>query len=215
MSSSPKKAKKLPVFWITFLGGLVVLVIMVLIQPDRPEVDPKQLPWNAKVDEAGRIHTLGLIVNESNLNDAIALYGNDIEMKIFTDKSGENKSLEVYYPSLYIGTIKTALALKVAADSKALDEAYNRGVSNTVTQTGSREIELLQEDTLGFYNAPISSITLIPRRSLDERAIAMRFGEPDKKEVQSDGLKHWFFNQKGLELIIDEEGPEALQYYKF
>lgn len=209
-----KKTSKLPVFWISFLGSIVVLWLLIVIQPEREQVDPKHLPWNAHIDSAGKLHALGLIVGESNLQDAMNLYGKDVEVKIFSDKDESNKSLEAFFPVMYIGSIKGGLAVKIEADEQLIEEVYANGKKTTPTTSGKREVELYYQDAAKFFAKPISSVTLVPRKNLTDRAIAMRFGEPDRKEVQSDGLAHWFYKQRGLELIIDQDGPEALQFYQ-
>ncbi|WP_127469994.1 hypothetical protein [Thiomicrorhabdus aquaedulcis] len=73
-------------------------------------------------------------------------------------------------------------------------------------------MELSNVDTFGFLDSTFLSVTLIPQKHLSERAIDMRFGQPDRIEVLSDNLPHWYYEKLGLELIVDQEGPEALQY---
>jgi len=207
-----QKTKKLPVFWILFFSSILIFSLILLIQPERKPVDQQHLPWNAQFDESGKLHALGLTVHESTLEDAMALYGKDVEVKLFTKKDESNKSLEAYFPVIYIGSIKAALALKLDASTEEMDQAFDNGKKMTLTTSGEREIELYSSDIAKFFNKSISSITLVPRNNLTERAIDIRFGEPDHREIQSDGLPHLFFKQLGLEMILDKEGPEALQY---
>ena len=205
--------KGLPIFWLTLIGSVIGFVIILLISmPEPKDVDQTQLPWNAHYDETNKLHALGLIIGKSTLEDAMALYGKDVEIKIFSNKDESNKSLEAFFPVMYIGSIKAGLALSLEAPYQAIEEAYSNGKTITVTTNGEREVELYTADAVSFFKTPISSATLVPRKNLTDRAISMRFGEPDFKEVQSDGLDHWFYNELGLELIIDNEGPEALQF---
>lgn len=207
-----KPSNKLPVFWILFLSSLIVFSVILLIQPEREAIDPKHLPWNAHFDERGKLHALGLTVHESTLADAMNVYGKDVEVKLFSNKDESNKSLEAYFPVIYIGSIKAALTLRLDASKAHINQAYTNGKKITPTTTGELEVELYTADIASFFNTPISSLTLIPRNNLTERAIDKRFGTPDRKEIQSDTLPHWFFDHLGLELILDKEGPEALQY---
>jgi len=210
--SKKAKSKKLPVFWILFLGSISIFALLLLFQPERTAVNQKHLPWNAHIDEAGKLQALGLTVHHSTLSDAMVLYGKDVEVRIFSNKDESEKSLEAYFPVMYIGSIKAALTLRLDADIEEIEAAYSNGKKTTLTTSGKREIELYSSDVARFFNTPISSLALIPRNNLTQRAIDKRFGEPDLKEIQSDGLPHWFFHHLGLELILDEEGPEALQY---
>ncbi len=212
--AAPKNAKKgFPMFWASLIGSVALFVILLLwTTPEGEPVNPKQLPWNAHYDEQGKLHAIGLVIGESSLKDAMDLYGKDVEVKIFSKKDESGKSLEAFFPVMYIGSIKAGLALRLNADAALIETAYSNGKKISLTTTGEREVELYTSDAKSFFGTPILSATLVPRKNLTDRAIAMRFGEPDRKEQQSDGLDHWFYNKLGLELIIDPEGPEALQY---
>lgn len=207
------KKRPLPIFWLTLVGSILGFILLVFITMPEPEkVNQEQLPWNAYYDDAGDLHAMGLVIGKSNLEDAMALYGKDVEVKIFSNKDESNKSLEAFFPVMYIGSIKAGLALRLDAPLDVIEQAYSNGKTVTVTKNGEREIELYNADIIDFFKTPILSATLVPRKNLTDRAIAMRFGEPDSKEKQSDGLDHWFYKDLGLEMIIDNEGPEALQF---
>lgn len=211
MSEQTQK-RPLPMFWLVFISSIVIFGLMLVFQPSRDEVDESNLPWNAKFDEQGKLHALGLIVGQSTVNDAIKLYGKDVDVKLFSNLDETQKSVEAYFPVMYIGSIKAALAMRIDASEEQMQAAFDNGKKIVMSSTGGREIELYNADKLTFMNLPTSSITLLPRKHLTERAISMRFGEPSRKETQSDGLEHWFFEHLGLEMILDPEGPEALQY---
>lgn len=204
--------KQWPIFWILFIGSLVVFALLLLIQPEREPINQAQLPWKSHFDKQGKLHALGLTMHESTLKDAMKLYGKDVEVKLFSHKDESNKTLEAYFPTIYIGTIKAALALRLDAKPTAIEHAYSNGKKTVPTGSGEREVELYNSDIVGFFDTPISSLTLIPRKDLNPDSISKRFGQADLKETQSDGLDHWFFYKLGLEMIIDKEGPEALQY---
>ncbi len=212
--NSPKivKKRKLPIFWVVLISSVMILILLISIQPEREAVNPKLLPWNSYYDDSGQLHALGLTLNQSSLKDAMDLYGKDVEVKIFSDANKENKSIEAYFPVMYIGSIKAALALKIDLTPEELEQAYNEGKSISRTPTGNQEIELYSSTIVKYFDHPLTSITLLPRKHLTTEAILKRFGEPDHKEVQSDQLPHWFFYKKGLEIILDNDGPEALQY---
>ncbi|BBP44829.1 hypothetical protein THMIRHAS_02020 [Thiosulfatimonas sediminis] len=206
------KKRPLPMFWLVFIASMVIFALMLLIQPQRDATAEAHLPWNAKFAADGQLHALGLVVGQSSVNDAVKLYGKDVELKMFTDLDESNKTVEAYFPVMYIGSIKAALAMQIIVPEEQLQQTFNNGKKIVMSSSGGREIELYNQDKIALMSLPVSSITLIPRKHLTERAIQMRFGEPSRKETQSDGLQHWFFDSLGLEMILDPEGPEALQY---
>lgn len=207
-----KTRKSLPMFWILLLGSMPILAFMLWLQPEREPLDPQVLPWNAYYDNSGQLHALGLQVGKSTLQDAVDLYGKDVEVKLFSEADESNKSVEAFFPVMYIGSIKAGLALRLNASAEHIEQAYSNGKKTQLTSSGAREVELYSEDVKSFLNSTIHSVTLVPRKNLDQVSISKRFGEPDRKVKQDDGLEHWFFNKLGLEMIIDPEGPEALQY---
>lgn len=212
MSQTETKKREIPPFLIVLIGAVLLYGVFLVLQPERSEVAEERLPWNAQFDQQGQLHALGITLNQTTLRQAMDIYGKDVEIRLFTDHDGGNKSAEAYFPVIYIGSIKAAIAVKLKVSPEELEEVYNRGTKISPTTSGAKEIKLSSQDNLDFLDKIISSVTLIPRKDLDQRAIDLRFGEPDRKETQSDKLEHWFFDRMGLELIIDPEGPEALQY---
>ncbi|WP_127469995.1 hypothetical protein [Thiomicrorhabdus aquaedulcis] len=128
MNKPVTSKKRLPMFWLVFIGSIVALSLMVFIQPERDAVDASHLPWNAHIDEQGQLHALGLKPNVTTLREAMKLYGKDVEIKLFTDNVDQTrKSAEAYFPVVYIGSIKGALALRLNASETQLEEAFQRG----------------------------------------------------------------------------------------
>ncbi|MBN2864409.1 MAG: hypothetical protein JXK16_00205 [Thiotrichales bacterium] len=204
---------KIPPFLVVLLGGILLFFLMLMMSPNRENLPESELPWNSKILENGNVSAIGLITNQTTVLEAQRFFKDDITVKLFSKKDESNKSAEVFFPSIHIGTIHAAMVLKLNVDEKTLEEIYSRGVKTSINESGNREVTPSQEDDLFLKNQTFSLLTLIPRKSLPEDSIKKRFGEPERIEKQSDGLNHWFYPQKGLELIFDPEGPEALQYY--
>ena len=212
MSGSKLKIAGMRPSILAFVGSFVLLGLFVLVQPERESVDPSSLPWNAYFDEQGQLHTLGIILNKTTLREAMEIYGKDVEIKLFTDQDGSNKKAEAYFTVMYIGSIKSAAAVNLKVSDEELEAVYNRGAKISPITSGGREVKLSSEDNLNFLEKTIESITLIPRKNLDARSIEMRFGEPDSRFFGEDGLERLHFKKLGLEMIVDPDGPEALQY---
>lgn len=206
------KLQKLPTYAQILLGAIFLFIAFFLITPEREALNPKHLPWNAYIDADGKLNTLGVVLNKSTLTEAKLVFGNDFESKIFSQKDETGKSLEVYFPSVYIGSIHAAILLKMNITTEEMEATYSRGTGTTINKVGNREVGLSEKDQDLLLPRTFSSITMIPRKNLSEVAIQKRFGEPERIEKQSDGLDHWFFPKMGLELLFDPEGPEALQY---
>ena len=197
---------------IVLVGSFILLGLFVFITPEHKKLDASTLPWNAYFDEQGQLHTLGITLNKTTLKEAMDIFGKDVEIKLFTNQDGSEKKAEAYFTVLYIGSIKAAAAVNLVVSEQELEQVYSRGAKISPTTSGGREVKLSSQDNLDFIEKTIESITLIPRRNLDARAIEMRFGTPDRRAFNEDGLERLYYKKLGLIMIIDPDGPEALQY---
>ena len=57
----------------------------------------------------------------------------------------------------------------------------------------------------------IQSIACLPAVNLDQDIIIKRFGEADEV-IQKNGVTHYLYPAKGLDVILSEDGKEILQY---
>ena len=202
--------KMRPFYWVILIAVGLFIALMTLA-PKEQSFNPAHLPWNAEFDQQNRLNALGITLNQSTLKDLIALYGRDIEVKLFEMPDGE-RSAEAYIHSAYIGSIHGSLVIKLAMSQQALDGYYDRGARTTISKQGAREVQLNNEDTLALFNYPTNEITLVPRRRLTEEAINKRFGEPDRINKTDEGMTHLYYDAKGLELILIEKGNDILRY---
>lgn len=200
-----------PVYWV-IIFTVILLASLMLITPGNQEVDSSHLPWNSDYNDQGQLVALGLTLDQSTLKDVVELYGRDIEVKLFDMPDGE-RSAEAYLGSAYIGSIHAAMVLKLALTKQELDMYYQRGARTTVSKQGAREVQLNNLDTLELFDYPIKEVSIVPRRNLSPDAIRKRFGEPDRIETEQETeVERWFFDAKGLELILIENDKDILRY---
>lgn len=214
MKSNNKKTDQgFSAAWWVLLAAVLLSIILMLIPKPVEVVDPKILPWNSVINEQGNIEALGLTLGVSTPQDAIALYGEDYETLVFTDKSENNKVAEVYFPTMTLAKLRGVVTLILEVPENELSEMYSRGVKITVNSAGNRQITLRGEDSDSLIDNTILTMTYVPKKNLSKDMITMRFGEPNSKSIGSDGLERWHYPDKGLEIILNPDGPEVLQYY--
>lgn len=203
--------KNRPLYWVIGLTLVLFFGLLWLAPTNHSDINQTQLPWNASYDEEGRLHALGLVLNQSTLKEVTDLYGRDIEVKLFEMQDG-SKTAEAYLGSAYIGTIHGALVIKLALSEQELEAFYERGARTTISKQGARQIQLNNEDTLALFDYPINEVTLVPRRNLTREAIIKRFGEAEEIQEMDDGLERWLYPQMGLELVLLEGSNDILRY---
>lgn len=204
--------KSISPFFIALFIAFGLTAILMFMPANRMELPTSTLPWNSQYNDDNQLEALGLTLNQSTALDAKVIFGDDIEVKIFSEKNETQKSAEIFFGNVTFSNIRGTVALGITVAPEALNQIYDRGIKTTVTALGNREVTPQQSDAKQLMQKPIRLVTLIPKKQLTERAITMRFGEPQRVETQSDGLDHWFYPTKGLEILLDHEGPEALQY---
>ena len=204
---------QLPVFVQVLLIAILATAGAWLLLPAQEQpYQPDELPWNSRVDQAGHVHALGLITGQSTLADAMSRYGRDVEVKLFTDAHLTPVSVEAFFPTIYIGAIKAPMILRLQVPPQRMQALLQNAPGVRATPTGSKEALLSDFQARTLLSAPIEVITLVVKK-LPEAAILKRFGPPvEKRPHPEDGTVRWHYPGKGLEIILDPEGPALLQW---
>ncbi|SIN69383.1 hypothetical protein SAMN05443662_0095 [Sulfurivirga caldicuralii] len=211
------KLKNLPVFLQVLLFAIFATLGAWLLLPEpTQQPDKSALPWNSFRDEQGRVHALGLVIGQSTLRDAMALYGKDVEIKEFTDPDLQPTSVEAYFPAVYIVSIKSPLILRLKVDPQRMQALLKEAPGVRATPSGDKEVLLSEFQARTLLDAPIESITLPASKDLPKEAILKRFGQPTHiRKNPADKTERWIYPQKGLEIIMDPEGKEVFEWANF
>ena len=89
-----------------------------------------------------------------------------------------------------------------------LQESINRKVLGP----GARRYILTAESNIALAQKHITSLSYIPYINLDEEIIRKRFGEPAERIIVDQKRQHLLYPALGLDLVLDEDGKELLQY---
>jgi hypothetical protein len=79
-------------------------------------------------------------------------------------------------------------------------------------ESTTRRITLHPDDLAAADRLPIRAIAVIPTVNLDEATVVQRFGEPGERIVVSDKRTHLLYPKLGLDVVVDKDGKELLQY---
>ena len=75
-----------------------------------------------------------------------------------------------------------------------------------------RRYRLHPDDLPVAYQAPVKVINFLPSFNLDEEIVQARFDTP-AEIIQVDAQQqHWLYPDKGLDIILNTDGKEVLQY---
>lgn len=202
-----------------FALSLIALVLLALILPffipgsgKQAGVDPNaNLPWQIAVDGQGGSSVFGLQPGVSTLADVRRKLGDEIEVAIIAEPK-EVGMLEGYYAQVPLGFVLAKMVVTVDASEAAITAMRERALKAKHMESTTRRITLHPDDLAAADRLPIRAISVIPTVNLDEATIIQRFGEPGERIVVSEKRVHLLYPKLGLDVLVDQDGKELLQY---
>jgi hypothetical protein len=190
--------------------GMVLFSISACKQvDDQPKEDI--YPWQITIQPDGKLRVFGIILNETSLTDAAALLNRDYKIGLF-ETSNQPMSLEAYFNEVTMGGISGKFVMTLEATQDELAELLQNAVKRKVLESGAKRYTLKAETSAVLAQKRITSLSYIPYINLDEEIIMKRFGEPAERIVVDQKRQHLLYPELGLDLLLDEEGKELLQY---
>lgn len=173
------------------------------------------LPWQIESLPDGSSRVMGLVLSSgseaSTLADVRRLFGAEVPIAVIA-APGEDGSLEAFVDPAQLGFVSGKLVVTARLDATTLRGLRERAIKSDFMESATRKYTLSPADEALALKAPVSSLSFIPQARLDAQAILARFGQPARR-VQSNGhLEHFLYPDKGLDVILDTEGKELLQY---
>lgn len=199
------------------LGAVLLAIVIaayVWLSPDsvRPMApEAYGLPWQIETLENGGSRVFGLEPGRSTLEDARMRFGDGMKLGIVAAQD-EAGALEAYYESVMAGPILGRMILVARLDPDTLAKLRERSVDRTHMNDMTFRYVLDPDDLPTALRAPIAGITFIPAANLDEGTVLKRFGVPQERVLAGDQGEHFLYPDRGLDLLIDAEGKEVLQY---
>ena len=195
----------------TFLVIVLVLAIYPFLGKDEIPARVVGLPWQIEILPDGSSRVFGLTPGRTTLGQAAAHLGDDMELAVM-GAEGEAGSLEMYYGHYRAGLLSAKLVLGAAMDTETLTGMRKNAADVEVLKSGARKYVLSREDREKAFSAVVQSITFIPATQLDHEVVINRFGEPAEVITMHNQIRHYLYPEKGLDVIVGEEGKDVLQY---
>jgi hypothetical protein len=197
----------------TFLLITLVLAIYPFIGMDESKHGGVTgLPWQIEILPDGSSKVFGLIPGRSTLGEAIAQLGDDMELAVMVARGEATGSLEMYYGQYRAGLLSAKLVLAAELDANIIQSMMENAADREVLETGARKYVVDEEDHALAFNAVIENIACVPAVNLDHDIIIKRFGEPAEVISGQNQVTHYLYPDKGLDVMLSEEGKEVLQY---
>ena len=203
----------------TLLALIVLIAVLVIYrqQPSPGTVNTTQqvakqhgLPWQIELDN-GHSRVFGITLGGSTLANAIAVLDRDYELAVLA-KYQQVGALELFYSHFSSGQLQGKLILVVDADDTLLSSLKTEAKSVGRLDNGTEKYQLSEQQFISVQPLPIRSITFAPKARLNQEMIELRFGSSQSIISTSETVTHYLYPQLGLDILIDTEGKDLLQY---
>jgi len=191
---------------------LAALIIPFLIPPSGDGTDPERnLPWQIEVDGQGGSKVFGLQPGVSTLADVKAVLGSELEVAIVAQPD-EVGMIEAYYSQVALGFVLAKMVVTIDLEQEAVNAMRERALKAKHMDSTTRKITLHPDDLAQLERLPVRAFAVIPTVNLDEATVIQRFGQPKERIQVSEKRVHLLYPQQGLDIVVDGDGKELLQY---
>lgn len=192
---------------------LFILFLFALVACSNDSTIPanERYPWQITPTAGGSISIFGVALGESRVKDVINMLGRRQKVALFEDGKGK-LSLEIYYSDFTRSGLSGRLVLTVDADESELKQFKERAQGKKQLESGVWSYSLGAADAQAMQGMLISAMTYLPYADLSEEIAMARFGEPTQKIRSHEKAQHWLYPEQGLDMILNEEGKDILQY---
>ena len=184
---------------LVILGSLSLLYVSSLIL----QKNTATAGHDTWVDNAGRLHVLGIVLGETALRDAEKALKSRSDVALYLySKAGKEKmlSLEAYFPSI---ADHSKVVLGLAASEDKLKSMKPRASRPRIYPNGVTRMNLATDDLMDSQTLKVAWIKLVPSMQLSGSMLSARFGTPDQILKIENGI-HYIYKSIGLDACVDD-----------
>jgi hypothetical protein len=202
-----------------FALSMIALIALALIVPFLVPGLGKQdggdqnvnLPWQIELDAQGGSSVFGLRPGVSTVGEVRQKFGSEMDVAVIAEPN-EMGTIEGYYSQVSLGFVLAKVIVTVNAKNELISEMRDRALRANHMESSTHKITLSPDDLATIENMPVKAISVIPAVNLDEATVIQRFGPPGERLVASEKVVHLLYPEKGLDIVVDSDGKELLQY---
>jgi hypothetical protein len=203
---------KFALYLIAFVIAALIIPFFIPSSAKQEGVDPNSnLPWQITLDGQGGSSVFGLKPGVSTLGEVRQRFGSEMELAIVAEPN-EVGMLEGYYSGVSLGFVMAKMVVTVDAKDEAIISMRDRALRAKHMDSTTRKITLNADDVAAADQMLVKAISVIPTVNLDEATVIQRFGQPGERVEISEKRVHLLYPQQGLDVVVDGNGKELLQY---
>ena len=202
------------VFLTVLIASVIAVVLGVFLSPSEDDRKSLGYPWEISLMPDGTTSVFQINIGKTNLGEVENLFKEVAELTLFKPRGdGLQPVVEAYFDKIQTGGLKAKMILGFSLDEEQIMAMYERGVRISTLGSGTRRVTLSSQDDRDMRSAIITSLTYIPSINLQPSLVEKRFGKPASAIIEKDtGTVHWLYPDKGVDVALNEEAKEILQY---
>ncbi len=199
------------------LFHLILLIASITIlsacdSKDRGSAVPDQVyPWQIEVLPDGRNRVFGITLEQTRLDEASEILNRGYDLGLF-ETPGQPLTLEAFFSEVTLGGLSGKIILTLSASQQELEAMRERAIKRKVLESGARRYVMATPDKAAAGSRIVQALSYIPYVDLEPEIIQARFGPPAERIRVDATHEHWLYPDKGLDLLLEEDGKELLQY---
>ena len=169
-------------------------------------------PNDTWVDQAGRLHVLGIELGRTTLREAeVALKSrSDTALYIYPEQHPRaGIRLESFFPSI---ADHSKVILELEASAARLKQLEERATIPHLYPNEVARMNLHSEDLLNIQQFVVAKATLIPSIHVSYEMLRNRFGEASNSSVTEDGTEHYYYPGIGLHATVFKDDATRLEF---
>jgi hypothetical protein len=201
---------KLALIIVSVLSALTFSLFYLTKQ--KPAEESFDLPWQVAVHDPLHSEVLGIVLNQTNLEQARSRFGQLDGIALYRKPDG-HFTLEAYFGKVSIGPFGARIIATLDASQDDLEAMVQDTVKRVPTEDGGFKWTLSQQKQTEQGLRKIRSLTYLPSyRGMDQDYIRARFGEPARKQTVDETAQLWFYPDKGVRILVDNKGNELFEF---
>lgn len=203
---------KIPLSILGIVAMILAAFYLIAPSPDPDTFTARtDLPWQVQVNPDGTVRVLDITLGRSTLADAIDKFGGVEGLAVFEGSDG-TMALEAYFGTVQFGPLKAKVIATLDSSRVELDALKSAAPSRDGSPSGDWKYPL-SEGPAPHADKPVQGLTYIPgTRALDEAFLLERFGRPAAMLRESEQAVSWFYPERGLSVLLDDEAREVFEY---
>lgn len=191
------------------MGSLLALA---LVGCEQATQHPEDLPWQASMTPEGTVQAFHLEIGKSTLKETINQFRSFPEIAVFTQENGKRRA-EAYFGKQRLGVFEAKIIAELQADDATLAKFEADSKKREGMASGMWKYALSEDDVRVADGLPVRKLVYMPTIDYDPETVTARFGEPTERlPSQKEGVEFWFYPQKGLAILMNNDGDEILYY---